>query len=179
MMKVGVNVAIIENGKILLTKREDFEVWCMPGGGADAGESIGEAAVREALEETGLEVKLKRLAGIYSMPRAKAWANLIIVFVGQPVGGKLKAQEGEVLEMKFFPVDNLPENLLFGHRQRIADAVYGNGASAAWLQHIPFDEAENRQALYGLVDESGVSGSDLYAHHFGFDTPSEDKPELS
>ncbi len=97
-MKVGVNVAIIEDGKVLLTKREDFGVWCLPGGGVDDGESIGEAAVREAVEETGLEVKLKRLIGIYSMPEARAWANLIVAFVGEAVGGSLKAQAGEVLE---------------------------------------------------------------------------------
>lgn len=46
-MKVGVNVAVIHNGQLLLTKREDFEVWCMPGGHVDAGESVAQAALRE------------------------------------------------------------------------------------------------------------------------------------
>ncbi len=51
-MKVGVCVAIIENEQILLTKRKDFEVWCLPGGHVDAGETVAQAAVREAFEET-------------------------------------------------------------------------------------------------------------------------------
>lgn len=177
-MKVGVNVAIFEDGEILLTRREDFGVWCMPGGGVDEGESMGEAAVREALEETGIKVKLKRLVGIYSMPEAKAWANLIVVFVAEPVGGVMKKQAGEVVEMRFFPVDNLPENLLFGHRQRILDAVSGVGGSAAWRQHVPFDTVEDRWGLYGLVEKSGLSGIDFYGQNFGFETPEEDRREL-
>ena len=40
---LGVNVAILEDGKILLTRREDFEVWCLPGGGVDDGESVAQA----------------------------------------------------------------------------------------------------------------------------------------
>lgn len=177
-MKVGVNVAIIEDGEILLTKREDFGVWCMPGGGVDEDESIGEAAVREALEETGLKVKLKRLVGIYSMPESRGWANLIVVFIGDPVGGMLMAQAGEVVEMRFFRSDDLPENLLFGHRQRILDAVSGVGGSAAWRQHVPFDEVEDRWGLYGMVEESGLSGMDFYERYFGFETPEEDRREL-
>ena len=43
MSVLAVIVAIIEDGKILLTKREDFEVWCLPGGGVEDGESVAEA----------------------------------------------------------------------------------------------------------------------------------------
>ncbi len=62
---LGVTVAVIDEDRILLTKREDFEVWCLPGGGVDPGESVAQAAIREAREETGLEVQLTRLVGIY------------------------------------------------------------------------------------------------------------------
>ena len=68
MAGFGVNIAILKDGKILLTKREDFEVWCLPGGIVEPGESVVEAAVREAREETGLEVGLTRLVEIYSRP---------------------------------------------------------------------------------------------------------------
>ena len=48
----------MEDGRILLAKREDFEVWCIPGGMVEDGESVARAAVREIAEETGLTVEL-------------------------------------------------------------------------------------------------------------------------
>ena len=64
MSVLAVIVAIIEDGKILLTKREDVEVWCLPGGGVEDGESVAEAGIREAKEETGLDVELTSLVGV-------------------------------------------------------------------------------------------------------------------
>ena len=63
---LGTIVAIFKDGKVLLTKRADFEVWCLPGGGVEDGESVAEAAVREAYEETGLVVLLTGVVGVYS-----------------------------------------------------------------------------------------------------------------
>jgi 8-oxo-dGTP pyrophosphatase MutT (NUDIX family) len=54
--------------KVLLTRRTDNGRWCLPGGRMDTGESAAEACVREVLEETGLEVEVVRLIGLYSSP---------------------------------------------------------------------------------------------------------------
>ena len=177
-MKVGVCVAIIEDEQILLTKRKDFEVWCLPGGHVDAGETVAEAAVREALEETGLQVKLTRLVGVYSMPKTKAWVNLMILFAAKAVGGKLKAQEAEVLDIDMFSQDAIPENLLWGHRQRILDAFEDRMGTAVWQQNVPFDAVSDRQELYQMLDESGLSGLEFYEKQFGWQTPSDDRREL-
>ena len=48
MISIGAGVVIVEDGKVLLVKREDLEVWALPGGGVDEGESLAETAVREA-----------------------------------------------------------------------------------------------------------------------------------
>jgi ADP-ribose pyrophosphatase YjhB (NUDIX family) len=124
-VEVGVNVAILRDGRVLLTKRKDFGVWCLPGGHVDTGESVAQAAIRGAAEETGLDVRLNRLVGIYSIPKARAWVNLIVLFAAEATGGALKAQQAEVLEMRYFHPDEIPGTLLWGHRQRIQDALAG------------------------------------------------------
>lgn len=163
---------------MLLTKRRDFEVWCLPGGHVETGESVAQAAVRETAEETGLEVRLERLVGLYSIPDARAWLNLIVLFAGRPVGGALKAQEDEVLDIDYFGPDEIPDTLLWGHQQRILDAFDGLGGGAVWLQHVPFDSAASRQELYRLQVGSGLSGLEFYSRHFGWAEPDSDQPEV-
>ncbi|HXF60662.1 MAG TPA: NUDIX domain-containing protein [Caldilineaceae bacterium] len=82
---LGVNVAIFQDNHILLTKREDFEVWCLPGGAVDPHESLAEAAMREALEETGLTVHLTRLVGVYSQPEWLTGNHIALFAVFSPV----------------------------------------------------------------------------------------------
>lgn len=57
-----------ERRKILLHKRTDNGLWSIPGGALDPGESVTESCVREVREETGLEVEVVRLVGVYSDP---------------------------------------------------------------------------------------------------------------
>lgn len=177
-MKVGVNVALFQNDRILLTKRKDFEVWCLPGGHVDGGESVARAAIREVAEETGLSVRLNRLVGLYSIPEAKSWVNLMVLFVGEQVGGTLKAQEDEVLEVAYFYPGEIPTELLWGHRQRISDAFSDYAGARVWLQHAPYDPAMDRQALYKVRDESGLSPQEFYSQHFGWDDPEDDRLEV-
>ncbi len=56
MSNVSVNVAVMQEGRILLTQREDFETWVLPSGRVEEGESLAQAAIREAKEETGIDV---------------------------------------------------------------------------------------------------------------------------
>ena len=64
----GTNAVLIEDGKVLLQKRSDNGLWGLPGGRIDTGESMAECAVREMLEETGIETSVTRLVGVYSDP---------------------------------------------------------------------------------------------------------------
>ena len=69
-LRVGASALIYDEARerILMTQREDNSRWCLPGGGMDPGESAAETCVREVLEETGLEVEVTRLVGIYTSP---------------------------------------------------------------------------------------------------------------
>ena len=70
ILQVGCNAVIFDAARerVLLTRRADNGQWCLPGGRMETGESATEACVREAWEETGLEVAVRRLIGIYTTP---------------------------------------------------------------------------------------------------------------
>src|SRR5215510_9984109 len=164
MPGLAVIVAVIDNEKILLTKREDFEVWCLPGGGVEEGESVAEAGVREVKEETGLDVELTSLVGVYSRVGGM-WDDVhAVLFRAKPIGGELRLQPGETVEVAYFQFDDLPEEILFGHPQRIADAI-ANVQGVAMKQELNFTEAENkltRKELYELRDRSGLARQKYY-----------------
>ena len=66
----SVNVAVRnEAGELLVIRRTDNDNWALPGGAMDCGESMGEAAVRETKEETGIDCEVTGLVGIYTNPR--------------------------------------------------------------------------------------------------------------
>lgn len=163
MVQLTVNIAIMQNGYVLLMKREDFEVWCLPGGGVDDGESVAQAAVREAREETGLDVELTRLVGIYTAPRWWFPGTQVVVFAARPTGGELQPQPGEVIDIGYFDPHALPEPLLLGQRQRIADAVGGVSGIVSVRDSVwPFEHGMTREELYALRDRSGLSRQQFY-----------------
>lgn len=168
MLTFGVNVAVIQAGQILLIKREDFEVWCLPGGHIDPGESVAQAAIRETLEETGLEVKLTRLVGVYSVQGGRAEGNHVVLFRAEPVGGVLQPEAGEVVEVGYYQPDQLPTPLVWWHRQRILDALKGVGGGVAWSQKLgwPFAPEVTRETVYRLRDQSNLSRQEFYLKYF-------------
>jgi ADP-ribose pyrophosphatase YjhB (NUDIX family) len=163
MPGLAVIVAVIDDEKILLTKREDFEVWCLPGGGVEEGESLAEGAVREAKEETGLDVRLTRLVGIYSQLGGGMHDVHAVLYAAEPVGGELKMQPHETIEVAYFPFDQLPAELLFGHEKRIRDAIGGVRAVSV-RQQIKLDAPtiHSRKELYEARDRSGLSRQQFY-----------------
>lgn len=163
---LGVNIAILQEEKILLTKRQDFEVWCLPGGEVNDGETLAQAAMREAYEEVGLIVKLERLVGIHSRPQFLSRGSHVVVFAARAIGGVLTIQPEEVLEARFFTQQELPDQMLLGHNQQVLDALRGvNGA--VWVHNSSwnFKPGLTRQDLYRLRDQSGLSPAEFYLQY--------------
>ncbi|MCS7275436.1 MAG: NUDIX domain-containing protein [Dehalococcoidia bacterium] len=108
--KVIVSVIVEEEGKVLLLRRAIEPrrgYWTFPGGYMEIDESVEECARRESREETGLELELLGLVGIFSRPAPDGPGIVSIVFRGRIVGGKLRPGH-EVLEARFVPTDAIP-----------------------------------------------------------------------
>ncbi|MEM7132905.1 MAG: NUDIX domain-containing protein [Chloroflexota bacterium] len=117
--------------KVLLTRRADNGRWCLPGGGMDPGEEIGETCVREVLEETGLEVRIKKMIGVYSNPHYIVWYDqgsgdkvqiVSVLFEVELLGGELTLSD-ETTEFGYFSRDEIDRmDLIDNHVTRIDDA---------------------------------------------------------
>ncbi|MBI4026494.1 MAG: NUDIX domain-containing protein [Verrucomicrobia bacterium] len=133
-VKVGTAIVLRDHeGRVLLEKRKDCGLWGLPGGKVDPGESVMDCALREAIEETGLTVRITRLVGIYSEPKGRIVTypnngevvHLVDVAVeAEIVSGKLSFSD-ESEEMRFFPPDSLPEDLMPPSRAPLRDALAG------------------------------------------------------
>lgn len=122
-----------EDARVLLTRRADDGLWCLPSGHMDPGETVSETAVRETLEETGLEVELGRAVGVYSRPHpyfvARGVQFLSVLFLAHAVGGTLSTTS-ETTDVGWFPPAALPEGVLPLHAELIRDAVAARDGAA-------------------------------------------------
>ena len=98
MPSFGASAVVINSGKVLLIQREDFEVWGLPGGSVDPGESVAQTAVREVREETGIEITLIRMVGIYSSPRWHNGGDHVVVFAATPKNEAFTLSKDEVID---------------------------------------------------------------------------------
>ncbi|MEZ5175158.1 MAG: NUDIX domain-containing protein [Acidimicrobiia bacterium] len=119
-------VVVDDEGRLLLAKRTDNSLWTIPGGTMKPGESIAETAIREVKEETGLEVEVVSLVGIYSNPNhiveysdGEVRQQFSVCFTCRRVGGELAASD-ETSEIGYFsPADLKDLNIHPSIRLRI------------------------------------------------------------
>jgi ADP-ribose pyrophosphatase YjhB (NUDIX family) len=137
-IRVGCSAVIFDatRQKVLLTRRDDNGRWCLPSGLMEAGESAAETCAREVLEETGLQVRVGRLVGIYSSPHillVYQTGNRIqpinLCFEAEAIGGELGLSD-ETTEVGYFSLDEIAMmDLMENHQERIKDAFSAQTAA--------------------------------------------------
>jgi 8-oxo-dGTP diphosphatase len=119
-----VDVVIPSEAGVVLVRRgsEPYEgQWALPGGFVEVGETVKQAAVREAAEETGLAVEISHLVGVYSEPdRDPRGHNVSVVFLARVLSGQLKAAS-DAAEVDVLDPGSV--ELAFDHARIIYDAM--------------------------------------------------------
>ena len=110
--KIGTDAAIFnERGEILLMERADGSGWCLPCGWVEPNEKPAEAVIREVREETGLDVKITRLVGVFTRKASARYgphSMIAIVHLCEVTGGELTlSHEGSGL--KYWPIDEVTD----------------------------------------------------------------------
>jgi 8-oxo-dGTP diphosphatase len=115
---------LIENNKVLLIKRgrEPFkDEWAIPGGRIEDGESAEQCAIREMKEETGLDIEIEKLIGVYSDPNRDPRGIIAATYIVKKTGGKLIAGD-DAAKAKWFELNSLPK-LASDHSKMLKDAI--------------------------------------------------------
>lgn len=126
----GVSAVVVrEDGRLLLGRRADNGLWAVPSGILEPGEQPAHAAVREVLEETGVDARVEALAAVCSDARATRYGNgdraqyLDLTFLCRAEGGEARVGDDESTAVGWFAADSLPEPLAPSSRVRIAHAL--------------------------------------------------------
>jgi 8-oxo-dGTP diphosphatase len=115
---------MLGNGVVLIKRKNPPLGWALPGGFVDYGETLEQAAVREAKEETGLDVRLVRQFHSYSDPyRDPRQHTISTVFVAEASGDA--AAGDDAAEVDVFDMKDLPETLAFDHGRILEDYMTG------------------------------------------------------
>ena len=131
-LRIGACAVIFDQNheKILLTKRADNGLWCLPGGKMESGESVEECCLREVFEETGLHVNVKRLIGVYSnrdqlvvYPDGNKVQIVVLSFEAEIVSGKPGLSD-ETTDHGYFRMSEIESMPMHDrHKERIQDAL--------------------------------------------------------
>ena len=162
MFTIGAFAVIFDHlGRVLLCHRRDMDLWNLPGGGLEGSELPTEAALREVREETGLEVEIERLVGVYG----KNDKDLVFTFECRVVGGQLSTSD-ESDEYGYFAIDQIPLNTNPKHVERICDAHKQEAAPVFRRQDGPTSREYAASLYYQQRQDELLAGFDEDAAHW-------------
>ncbi|WP_405498512.1 NUDIX domain-containing protein [Nocardia sp. NBC_00511] len=138
-LRPGASALVVdEAGRVLMQRRGDSGNWSLPGGVMEVGETLAGCAVRETREETGLEIEVTGLLGIYTDPEhviaysdGEVRQEFAVVYFGRVVGGEI-AVSHESTEVRFIGLDEL-EGLPVHPTVRLRLEHHREGRALPWL----------------------------------------------
>ena len=124
---VGVDTAVFDDaGHVLLIQRADNHKWAMPGGAGEVGETPAANAAREVWEETGYQVEITHLLGVFDNrrhPQGITRHGYLLLFAGKVTGGEMRLSN-ETLDVRWVALDEIPwDDLSPGHVERLRHAI--------------------------------------------------------
>jgi 8-oxo-dGTP diphosphatase len=124
MRPFACDMVLVENGKVVLIKRafEPFKgQWAIPGGRLEGDENAEQCAIREMKEETGFDIAIVKLTGLYSDPARDPRKIIAAGFLVRRIGGEMRAGD-DAGEAQWFSLSDLPQ-LCSDHGKILADAI--------------------------------------------------------
>ena len=174
IMPAAGGIVVNDDNEVLLQLRSDTHTWGIPGGALDPGEDIADCVVREVYEETGLHVVPERITSVLSgedflhvYPNGDQVAIVSVTFRCRPVGGIAKVNDDESLEIRFFPVDALPDGMIPRHRLMVEKGIEqnptaffrsGNSIDFNNLSKSNYIKTMRQKIGHDLIMSAGASG---------------------
>jgi ADP-ribose pyrophosphatase YjhB (NUDIX family) len=108
-----------EQDRILLVHRTDYDLWNLPGGSLESGESPWQGAIREIKEETGFEVEVIKIVAVSSRPEKN---DITLTFLCRVISGEATLNR-EADRIEYFEIDKIPKNTVITQVERIKDFI--------------------------------------------------------